>query len=59
MRRRIGNGALPGRMQQPVKSGTGIREIRRNEAAIQGGEKAEWPRLVRALAIVDQRLTCK
>jgi hypothetical protein len=23
------------------------------------GEQAEWPRLVRALAIVDQCLTCK
>jgi ABC-type branched-subunit amino acid transport system ATPase component len=25
-------------------------EIRRNKAAIQGGEQAEWPRLVRASA---------
>jgi hypothetical protein len=36
-----------------AKSGTSSNEIRRNKPAIQGGEQAEWPRLVRALAIVE------
>ncbi len=39
-------------------NGTGSSEIRRNKASIQGGEQTEWPRLVRALAIVGQYLTC-
>jgi hypothetical protein len=36
--------------RHPAKSGTTSIESRRNKAAIQGGEQAEWPRLVRALA---------
>jgi len=31
----------------PAKSGTSSNEIRRAKAAIEGGEHAEWPRLVR------------
>jgi len=45
--------------KKAAQSGTSSSETRRNKAGIQGGEQAEWPRLVRAMAIVDQCLTCK
>ena len=46
------------RLGQRAEKRNKQQRIRRNKAAIQDVEQAEWPGLVRALAIVDRCLTC-
>jgi hypothetical protein len=55
----LGSGASTTIERLATKIGNSGSEIRRKQAAIQGGERAQWLRLARPLAIADKGLTCK